>query len=184
MTWEARAQGTASSMPHMVCVCDGDGLYVTDNDNHHIQVFSVTSGMFLLKWGSEGGVHNQLKEPMGIWLENVGDHGNGHIQVYSKNDRTWIRQNEVMTTIQLRLTWSMKPFTKATLIEEPIKEVCHHLDSHSFLHQIPCVPCTLQRSCTLKNQLPATASSAMHTMLRRTHKRPHFHTDILPLMEQ
>ena len=67
---------------------DGSGnVYVTDNNNNRVQVFSA-SGTFLRKWGSEGGGDGQFDGPWGIAVDGSGnvyvaDSGNRRIQKFN-----------------------------------------------------------------------------------------------------
>lgn len=76
--------------PHGVAV-DGQGyIYVTDFDDHRVQVFDA-AGNFVRKWGYFGNDPGEFIQPMGITVDDwanrvyVTEMGNERIQVFDKN---------------------------------------------------------------------------------------------------
>ena len=72
--------------PRCISVFNGE-VFVTDRDNHRIQVFSL-DGQFLRTWGSQGSDVGQFKSPWGIAVSAGGevfvcDDGNHRIQMFS-----------------------------------------------------------------------------------------------------
>ena len=49
-----------------------DNIFVSDRDNHRIQVFN-DEGQFLHKWGEKGNGDGQFNYPLGITLNNQGN---------------------------------------------------------------------------------------------------------------
>ena len=71
---------------------DGDGnVYVSDNNNHRIQVFDL-QGRFLGKWGGRGEDDGQFIHPQGLAIDCEGnlyvvDHNHSRIQVFDLQGR-------------------------------------------------------------------------------------------------
>jgi DNA-binding beta-propeller fold protein YncE len=64
-------------------------LYVTDRDNHRVQVFDK-NGKFLFKWGSKGTGDGQFTVPYSVDVDSHGnvwvtDRGNHRIQKFDKD---------------------------------------------------------------------------------------------------
>ncbi len=75
--------------PHGIAINTTGYVYVTDRDNHRIQVFDA-NGNFITKWGSYGTDDGQLNWPAGIAVNLTGfvyvnDYVNHRIQVFDAN---------------------------------------------------------------------------------------------------
>ncbi|XP_070543754.1 tripartite motif-containing protein 3-like [Ptychodera flava] len=83
------------SYPTDVAV-DAEGkVFVSDRDNHRIQVFDA-EGQYLYSFGSEGSGDNQMRYPTGIALDCDGnvyvcDNGNNKVMKY-ESDGKFIRR--------------------------------------------------------------------------------------------
>jgi DNA-binding beta-propeller fold protein YncE len=76
--------------PASVTLDSSDKVYVTDQDNGRIQVFT-SNGTFIEKWGTPGEDKGQFSEPEGIDVDNSGhvyvaDTGNNCVQVFVAED--------------------------------------------------------------------------------------------------
>ena len=65
----------------------GDILYVSDEENHRVQMFDKESGSFVRAWGSEGAGIGQFKSPHGLAVSREGqlwvcDKGNKRVQIF------------------------------------------------------------------------------------------------------
>ena len=84
-TWGSRGSGQGQfSIPYGVAVESGH-VYVTDSNNHRIQVFT-TAGTFVRTWGSDSSGQGQFSYPKGVAVESghvyVADRSNHRIQVF------------------------------------------------------------------------------------------------------
>lgn len=94
MKWRSKGIGDGEfNGPAGLSIDRNDNIYVTDNNNNRIQVFTA-DGTFLTKFGSQGKAIGQfiLPEGMGIYMKTaliyVADTGNYRIQVFMPVDST------------------------------------------------------------------------------------------------
>jgi DNA-binding beta-propeller fold protein YncE len=64
-------------------------MYVTDSENHRVQIFSK-DGTFITKWGSEGSGDGQFSKPESITVDSLGyiyvaDTDNNNVQLFISN---------------------------------------------------------------------------------------------------
>ena len=47
-------------------------VFVTDHNNHRVQVFRKTDGAFVRSWGAQGAAAGQFSKPSGIAVSSAG----------------------------------------------------------------------------------------------------------------
>ncbi len=88
--WLVRGRGSGEGLfafPNGIAVNGTGYVYVTDTDNHRVQVFTAT-GQFVATWGSDGSGPGQFQFPRGIAINGAGnvyvtDSVNHRVQVYT-----------------------------------------------------------------------------------------------------
>lgn len=90
--WGGKGNGDGQfDHPYGITLDNSGNVYVSDCNNHRIQVFGRT-GRFIRKWGSEGSGNGHLDRPHGISMDSSGnayvaDCYNHRIQVFSSTGR-------------------------------------------------------------------------------------------------
>lgn len=88
--WTSGSTGSGNgqfSGPQDIAIDSSGKLYVTDYNNHRVQVFN-SSGNYLSQWGSSGTGNGQFNSPTGISISSddkiyVCDTGNYRVQVFN-----------------------------------------------------------------------------------------------------
>ena len=83
------ANGKFSS-PSAVAI-RGDLMYVSEQNNHRVQKFSISKRSFISKFGSSGNEEGKFSTPRGICVDPQGkvfvaDYGNNRVQVFNEDD--------------------------------------------------------------------------------------------------
>jgi tripartite motif-containing protein 71 len=69
-------------------------VYVVDNNNHRVQVFTL-AGAFVRKWGTRGSGDGELDQPSGICIDGgvafVTDVGNHRVVAFAASTGRFIR---------------------------------------------------------------------------------------------
>lgn len=90
-----------SNLPSVgVCIDSGTGnLFVTDYDNHRVQVFDTVSREYLRTIGKgQGSGPGQMNQPIVPYLDEetgflyIADYSNNRVQIFDKDTGVYIRQ--------------------------------------------------------------------------------------------
>ena len=70
--WGSMGAGEGEFKYPQDAVVQGELLYVTDSNNHRVQVFEKETGTFVRSWGSEGEGPGQFQDHYGMVLSEHG----------------------------------------------------------------------------------------------------------------
>jgi tripartite motif-containing protein 71 len=90
LSWGSTGSGNGQfNHPHGNEVDSQGNVYITDQDNQRVQIFSK-NGTFITKWGNEGSGDGQFLKPESITIDSLGhvyvaDTVNNNVQLFISN---------------------------------------------------------------------------------------------------